>query len=539
MNTQLWNLYKKSEEGQKFIEMFEIGKDGKLKDFDGFFKKLVEFDLKGVPDPPDVDKELDSIYFVTVNLDLGTFLPYRNEVASKTEKAGSGSNFMLDSYEKFVEDFELLDWDLTDEGAKLNKKKCCLPKTWFRDKASFMCKVSFALFWLKNWNGFFKPIFYQHDFSIIQKNCDAIGLELPEIPRSRDYREYMWYYFDFCAAVNDFQTEYELTDAEVCACLYGFAPMLVDEGKGVSPMPRPTNVWLTGAGKGNDDFKYLDSIEAGAPVDEKLFWACNEKTKRGDIVIVYCLTPRSYIHSIWRASGRGTFNPFDYYHCRAHICSPVLTPKITIKDLREDRYFSNHKHIRSNLQGINGKEFSAEDYAELLRLITEKGGDASKFPKLFEGGSSNFGKLELERDVEEKILIPMLKKLGYSEADWTRQLSLKAGRGLKAIPDFVFFPKGERHFECAPFVIEAKFDMASVLEQGRAFSQALSYARMLQAKLLGICDKERLLIFKAGQNGSFNRDAPIFEEHWKAIYNDELVGAKLNKLIGRSAVNEL
>ena len=40
----------------------------------------------------------------------------------------------------------------------------------------------------------------------------------------------------------------------------------------------------------------------------------------------------------------------------------------------------------------------------------------------------------------------MLKRLGYTESDWTRQLSQKAGRKEKAIPDFVFFPKGEKHF---------------------------------------------------------------------------------------------
>ena len=81
-----------------------------------------------------------------------------------------------------------------------------------------------------------------------------------------------------------------------------------------------------------------------------------------------------------------------------------------------------------------------------------------KIPKLFSSKSVDFGKIKVEKDVEENILIPLLKNIGYLENDWTRQLSLKAGRNEKAIPDFVFFPKGANHFETSPFVIEAKYD---------------------------------------------------------------------------------
>jgi len=108
--------------------------------------------------------------------------------------------------------------------------------------------------------------------------------------------------------------------------------------------------------------------------------------------------------------------------------------------LKSDPYFSQVPIVRKNLQGINGVQLTARDYSELLRLIKGKGGNVEDYPKLFEGRSVEFGEIKLEKDVEEKILIPMLKRLGYAEEDWTRQLTQKAGRGLKAIPDFVFFP---------------------------------------------------------------------------------------------------
>ena len=147
-----------------------------------------------------------------------------------------------------------------------------------------------------------------------------------------------------------------------------------------------------------------------------------------------------------------------------------------------------------------------------------------------------FGEIKLEKDVEEKILIPMLKLLGYSEEDWTRQLSQKAGRGLKAIPDFVIFPKGERHFASAPMVIEAKLDMSLITEQRNAFSQGLSYARMLRSSIMGIYDKERLILYRVNKNGIADRNSPLFEEHWLSIYGDTEVGAKLNQLIGREVI---
>ena len=123
--------------------------------------------------------------------------------------------------------------------------------------------------------------------------------------------------------------------------------------------------------------------------------------------------------------------------------------------------------------------------------------------------------------------------------DRSRQLSQKAGRKEKAIPDFVFFPRGERHFENAPMVIEAKLDMSLIAEQQKAFSQSLSYARMLRSSIMGICDKERLVLYRVDANGASDRNQPLYESHWKAISSDEIEGAKLKQLIGREIVSRL
>ncbi len=408
------------------------------------------------------------------------------------------------------------------------------PNDNYRYKNFLIPFLSMALY--VNNPSLYKPIFHQTRFPLIMRNCDVLGIELPPIPRTKDYKQYLMYYWDICQVWNEFQKENNLTNAELCACIYDFAPMLVQPST-PAELPNPTNVWLVGAAQG--DFKFLDTLGAEIGENPEQIWQCNEKTKRGDLIVIYCRSPRSYIHSVWKANTDGIFNPFDYYQCRTTVCDGVLVPKITIKELREDTYLSQIPIVRKNLQGVNGVELSPKDYSEIIRYVKERGDNVNMFPKLFETDAMDFGEIKIEKDVEEKILIPILYRLGYSDSDYTRQLSQKAGRGLKAIPDFVFLPHGEKHFASAPLVIEAKLDMSPMAERINAFSQCLSYARILRSKLMAICDKERLVVFAVDSNGSADRNNPIFEEHWANIYSDSLIGAKLNQLIGKKVVENL
>jgi hypothetical protein len=53
------------------------------------------------------------------------------------------------------------------------------------------------------------------------------------------------------------------------------------------------------------------------------------------------------------------------------------------------------------------------------------------------------------------LLIPLLSKLGYSENDWTRQLSQKQEEKKKQF-QILFFSQGEIHFQNAPLVMRSK-----------------------------------------------------------------------------------
>ena len=249
---------------------------------------------------------------------------------------------------------------------------------------------------------------------------------------------------------------------------------------------------------------------------------------------MYVLSPYSCIQSIWRADIDGVYTPFNYYNSRTRATNGTIIPQITLAELKADPYFSQLGITRKNFQGVNGVQFSANDYKELQRLLKEKDFDTSILPQLYRPDLEIEGNLKNEKDVEEKLLIPLLSKLGFKETDWTRQLSQKAGRKEKAIPDFVFLPTGETHFQNAPLVIEAKFDMSSNIEKTKSYNQALSYARMMKSTIFGICDKDRLIIYKENK-GHFDRFKPTFEKHWQNI-NDAETFRQLKLLIGKDAV---
>lgn len=514
MNKTLWNYYKQSTDGKKAIDLFNPEPTDAYQQID----KIAMY-LKGWNNNVSPQQLGDCVSIYEVNLTERSLL--------------KGEIFDRKSFESFIKTYDLKEFILQGEEIVWSENIYFIQANNFRKKAATIDALSMYLYY---YDSYFKPILLPHRFDIIQKSCDVLGIELPPILHTKNYKEHLLFYYEICGVLNGFQRENKLSDAELCACLYDYgARVLLNEGNQIKiDLPQPTNIWLTGA-SGKEDFEFLDSL--GKDTQAKT-WACNERTRIGDLVIIYCTSPRSYLHSIWRASSVGIFNPFDYYHCRTTVCNGIRLPQISISDLKKDSYFSQLPIVRKNLQGINGIELSAKDYYELIKLIERKGEKAIDYPQLYSGGVIDFGIIKLEKDVEDNILIPILKRLGYHNSDWTRQLQLKAGRKEKAIPDFVFFPQGPIHFESAPLVIETKLDISSMLEEQKAFRQVLSYARMLRSSLMGICDKDRLIIYALDSTGSCNIEKPLFNNHWQTIYSDNIVGTKLNQLIGAEVIRE-
>lgn len=432
--SKAWESFKTTPKAQKFIEVFS-----KRPDEETFLQDIIAeyFEIMSNLGEETYPEEAD--YYT---LQLVT-----------NEPTNIDAETIIDYFEAYVDNLEIWYTEIQDEEIirSTKKKDCLVQKGNYRALNSLMHIISSRLY---NVNGFFKPIFFSDHFNWIQRNCELLEIAIPDVPRTKDYRKYTMYYLELCEAFMAFQEENNLTDAEFLCYLYLFADEHIDDNRD-SQLPRPTNVWMTGANP--YDFECLEN---GEITDSA--WACNEKTQRGDIIIVYAVTPNSCFHSIWRADSGGCFNPFNYYHCRTTVvdCHPI--PHVTFKEFMADPILSNFTIGRKKLQGVNGFELSASEYSAFLNYLADKGCNTEELPQLvmntdWERPEIVKGTGEPEKQVENKFIIPLLRDvLGYKEGDYTQQARHKSGRKEKSIPDFVFFQSGEHGLEHCPFLIEAK-----------------------------------------------------------------------------------
>ena len=221
-------------------------------------------------------------------------------------------------------------------------------------------------------------------------------------------------------------------------------------------------------------------------------------------------------------------DPLFYYYSNTYIGERIDIPHVTLKELQYDAYFSKHPLVRKRFQGVNGRPASDEDYAELIRLIKTKGIDVEKLPKLY---APTFPKdiiIENEKDVEKRLLEPILNAMGwYEHKDIIRQLSIHAGRGHRIFPDYALHYDNKPEEERASVLIEAKLYMKSNRDIEEAFLQARSYAQLLSSSVIVLCDKLCLFIYE--KNGSFDRNN-YKRYYWTELEHPEIFNELKNKL---------
>jgi hypothetical protein len=84
--------------------------------------------------------------------------------------------------------------------------------------------------------------------------------------------------------------------------------------------------------------------------------------------------------------------------------------------------------------------------------------------------------LSCERDVEIHLIEPFLQRLGYSDADWIRQMPVKMGRGERNYPDYAVGALATRGEESAQMVLESKYQLTAKRQFVDAVLQTKSYA---------------------------------------------------------------
>lgn len=334
-------------------------------------------------------------------------------------------------------------------------------------------------------------ILYQHSFDYffpnlipfqaytLYKIADAFDIELPSVPKKSDYKARCMYYWELCEIFHKFRTENNLSPAEFCAFLYDYAPNFLYEEKRI--IPEPSQAWFIGG-----------KIEPWEIFNET-FWQCNQETRRGDILVHYETSPISAITCIWQASTDGLIDPFFHYYGCAYMTNKTDVPHITIQELKNDIYFSTHPLVKKNFQGVNGWAMTGEDYINLLRMFEKKGFNSNILPKPYASQIKHRNDIHIEHDVETLLLEPLLNEMGLT--NYKRQVSIRAGRGHRIFADYALHYNEKNGNKSAKVLIEAKYHIRNPQEAEEAFSQARSYAKLLDSSVIILCDKDCLLVY--------------------------------------------
>lgn len=391
-----------------------------------------------------------------------------------------------------------------------------------RSYPTFISYLSVALYYKYDKLPFY-PMLFDRNFELFEKGCQLLGITLGEIPSQSDIDGRINYYGDICKQIEKCREKLNISKSKMCALIYGYSINVLNSStQRSSYLPDPTRIWLVGASKKNyKDLLVNDEIT-------ETIWQGNRNTLPGDIVIVYALAPNSCIHSIWRATRSCSVNPFDFYCNRIRVGHKINVPQLTYKEMKDDpnlKNFQGFKIINSQMQNINGQEVSLEGYNYLLRMLESKDSKCKdRLPRVSIPDFEHDNDPRVEEEVSNGILIPCLTSLGYTEKEWTKELQLKLGRdrytnesGYRARPDFTFFceEKGLGQYK-SPFIIEVKYEMKNRDEIMSALAQAASYAKMLQANVLAICDKKRIMIYES-HNSYFSEKDLKYNKTWNEI----------------------
>ena len=125
--------------------------------------------------------------------------------------------------------------------------------------------------------------------------------------------------FSLGEAVEKYRESKALEDWQMWALVYDLGPLLLPP-----PPPYPTDpppcVWLTATQPG--DYENVDKHLSSDQAE----WSINAKARRGDLVLMYNLAPRSAITAIYRCASDAFRNPFNSGWAAYRALSNYLRP---------------------------------------------------------------------------------------------------------------------------------------------------------------------------------------------------------------------
>ncbi len=364
----------------------------------------------------------------------------------------------------------------------------------------------------------FPYLFPQH-FYLLQAICREFDIDLPNIPNGNMAR--FSYYVDVCRAMYDFRIANDLSQSEMCAFIYGFA--LRDVRQMLENCDKsPSRIFMVHASPADQE-----KVLSGELNPKRIgIWQGRENMRIGDLVLMYERAPSSSFGSVWKAVSPGFDDPFDLYPGKVFLGEPVKFPHISFNKLCSDPTWGTKPEVKAHMQGASGRICSVKEYEALKALIhrEDPSFDLDKLPKPPTEAAFDFDALEVEHDVELKLLEPLLINLGFKNGDWISQYSVRIGRDNASRPDYVIgLKESVRGHATADLVFEAKYTIPNKKQREKDYGQALAYAGILSARIATLVSKEGIWIYKREDNFEFDKGE---EYSWAELEKPDVI-AKL------------
>lgn len=506
INKFMWDTYLKSG-GDKIVELFQKNLSGEYsEDYAIQIRRMVS---KYCP----MESALDELECQLKRINV-------NEITEQDEAECVAQDSILDSDGEEPEEADLIDalmgeeYDFICDIIENDYQAEPTSQNVFRLFITSLAETSTR--YCMDFPDLFVPYYFPYTFNVLKMISEQFDITLPPIPVKKDYEERFFFYGDICRELTAFREKNDLNPYEFCAFLYDFAPNYIGGFKSyiIDELPEPKGAYFIGGAKTDKELAdKSDTITA---------WQCNEDTRAGDMVIMYLRSPISAVDSVWRACSVGFIDPFFYYYRCTYISQPVKVVPVTQTRIKEDPVIGKLPIVKKNMQGINGVELLPSEYNRLMDLAEA---DAFRFVQ----EENPQAEIKREKDVEDKLIKPLVKRLHYSEGDYIQQLYIEIGNHNHAlIPDFVLLPQQSTGHYSAFAIIEAKKTIPTEKMLNETKTQARSYAKLLNAKYSVIASQEKVWVTSSVDDYT----ASIFVATWQEL-TDADTFFKLEKLIGK------
>lgn len=486
-----WTRYKNSNEGKKAIALFEKAKTNEFT-YEDMLDLAKTYDPESFKNSSEREDESMLQLLAIFDETVGTMLSGDVKIVERKD--------YIDFYHSLMEVLTPEDESQTFED---------IPQQVFKVLLGSNMAMSLILYAYLPW--VFIPNFFVMQFAYLRKFAEKYEIELPETPKRADYKGRNLYYLNMCATIADFAELNGIDNpAELCAFLYDYEmPVIKEEmeAEDRSEIPEhPGRAWLL---VGN----YTGSEKEMAYG----FWQANELTEKGDILLFYEKSPVKALNAVWIAQQDGVVDPFFHYYSNTYIGGKISIPAeqaVTFEDFKNSAYFKSRdkkgNFVCKNFQDCSGWAVTFDDYKEIKRILESKGFDTFALPSLYEPTKIGDVDIELEKDVSEKLLIPLLEQMGWKrDIDFRGEVEFNAGRGKTGFssdkrPDFCLHITQKNDDIEAKVAIEVKKFMKNNKEIHETFVQGRSYAKWGGVQVLVLCDMKQIRVYQRGRDNKFD-----------------------------------